>query len=282
MASVRYSGMWKKQDCTRQRKIAKATKRYPSDLTDKEWEILRPLLPGYAAQGRPRHTELREVINALRYVVRSGCSWRMLPKEFGPWQTIYWWFRRLMRRFLFSTTLNICIMLDRFRCGKKELPSLGILDSQSVKAPQAKERGIDGNKKIVGRKRHVAVDSDGRLLLVNLTPANIADSVGAQAVLDGMKKNWPSIKHFFADGAYERRQLMNKEKFLDFIVEIVKRHPLQKGFEPLPNRWVVERTFGWMMRWRRLVRDYEERLDVSESMIQIAMASQLLRRLIIP
>ena len=156
------------------------------------------------------------------------------------------------------------------------------IDSQSVKAPQAKERGIDGNKKIVGRKRHVAVDSDGRLLLVNLTPANIADSVGAQAVLDGMKKNWPSIKHFFADGAYERRQLMNKEKFLDFIVEIVKRHPLQKGFEPLPNRWVVERTFGWMMRWRRLVRDYEERLDVSESMIQIAMASQLLRRLIIP
>ena len=159
--------MWKKQDCTRQRKIVKATKRYASDLTDKEWETLRPLLPGYASQGRPRHTQLREVINALRYVVRSGCSWRMLPKEFGSWQTIYWWFRRLMRRFLFSTILNICIMLDRFRYQKKELPSLGILDSQSVKAPQAKARGIDGNKKIVGRKRHVAVDSDGRLLLVN-------------------------------------------------------------------------------------------------------------------
>lgn len=274
--------MWKKQNCTRQHKIAKATKRYPSDLTDKEWETLQPLLPGYASQGRPRHTQLREVINALRYVVRSGCSWRMLPKEFGPWQTVYWWFRRLMRRFLFSTILNICIMLDRFRCGKKELPSLGILDSQSVKAPQAKERGIDGNKKIVGRKRHVAVDSDGRLLLVNLTPANIADSVGAQAVLEGMKKNWPSIKHFFADGAYERRQLMDKATYLDFIVEIVKRHPHQKGFEPLQNRWVVERTFGWMMRWRRLVRDYEERLDVSEAMIHIAMASQLLRRIVIP
>lgn len=274
--------MWKKQDCTRQRKIVKATKRYASDLTDKEWETLRPLLPGYASQGRPRHTQLREVINALRYVVRSGCSWRMLPKEFGSWQTIYWWFRRLMRRFLFSTILNICIMLDRFRYQKKELPSLGILDSQSVKAPQAKARGIDGNKKIVGRKRHVAVDSDGRLLLVNLTPANIADSVGAQAVLEGMKKNWPSIKHFFADGAYERRQLMDKATYLDFIVEIVKRHRHQKGFEPLQKRWVVERTFGWMMRWRRLVRDYEERLDVSEAMIQIAMASQLLRRIVIP
>ena len=146
------------------------------------------------------------------------------------------------------------------------------IDSQSVKAPQAKERGIDGNKKvklcespskagglpilIIDRKRHVAVDSDGRLLLVNLTPANIAD--------------W----------AHRRLQLMNKEKFLDFIVEIVKRYPLQKGFAPLPNRWVVERTFGWMMRWRRLVRDYEERLDVSEAMIQIAMASQLLRRIV--
>ena len=159
---------------------------------------------------------------------------------------------------------------------------LGILDSQSIKVPQAKERGIDGNKKIVVRKRHVAVDSDGRLLLVNLTPANIADSVGVQAVLEGMKKNWPSIKYFFADGAYERRQLMDKATYLDFIVEIVKRHPAQKGFKPLQNRWVVERTFGWMMRWRRLVRDYEERLDVSEAMIHIAMASQLLRRILIP
>lgn len=165
---------------------------------------------------------------------------------------------------------------------EKRTPFPRHIGQPECQGPQAKERGIDDNEKIIDRKRHVAVDSDGRLLLVNLTPANIADSVGAQAVLEGMKKNWPSIKHFFADGAYKRRQLMDKATYLDFIVEIVKGHPHQKGFEPLQNRWVVERTFGWMMRWRRLVRDYEKRLDISEAMIKISMVSQLLRRIVIP
>ena len=154
-------------------------------------------------------------------------------------------------------------------------------DSQSVKAPHASDRGIDAHKKIVGRKRHVAVDSDGRLLLVNMTPANVADSTGAQMILDAMYRKWPSVKHFFADGAYERKSLMDKATYLGFVVEVVKRTPGQTGFQPVAKRWVVERTFGWLVRWRRLVRDYERRLDVSESMIQIAMASILLKRFII-
>ena len=224
---------------------------------------------------------LREIINALRYLIRSGCSWRMLPQEFGPWQTVYWWFRRLMRRFLFATILDICTMLDRHRQKKTLAPSLAVLDSQSVKAPHASDRGIDAHKKIVGRKRHVAVDSDGRLLLVNMTPANVADSTGAQMILDAMYRKWPSVKHFFADGAYERKSLMDKAAYLGFVVEVVKRTPGQTGFQPVAKRWVVERTFGWLVRWRRLVRDYERRLDVSESMIQIAMASILLKRFII-
>ena len=170
--------MWTKKDCARQQKLAKTVKRYPSDLTDKEWALVRPLLPPASGEGRRRKTDLREIINALRYLIRSGCSWRMLPQEFGPWQTVYWWFRRLMRRFLFTTILDICTMLDRHRQKKTLAPSLAVLDSQSVKAPHASDRGIDAHKKIVGRKRHVAVDSDGRLLLVNMTPANVADSTG--------------------------------------------------------------------------------------------------------
>jgi len=132
---------------------------------------------------------------------------------------------------------------------------------------------------IVGRKRHIAVDTDGRLLMVNLTPADVSDSAGAQAILDGIRKRWPWLKHLFADGAYDRTKLMDKAAFLDFIVEIVRRSDLQSWFTVLPRRWVVERTFGWMIRWRCLVRDYEKRLDVSEAMIHVAMGSLLLRRI---
>ena len=137
-----------------------------------------------------------------------------------------------------------------------------MIDSQSVKAPDAETRGYDAGKKIVGRKRHIAVDTDGRLLMVNLTPADISDSAGAQAILDGIRKRWPWVKHLFADGAYDRLKLMDKAD-LGFVVEIIRRSDDQKGFHVLPSRWVVERTFGWMTRWRRLVRDYEKRIDVS-------------------
>ena len=153
------------------------------------------------------------------------------------------------------------------------------LDSQSVKAPAASERGFDGGKKIIGRKRHIAVDTDGRLLMVNLTTADISDSAGAQMILDTIRERWPWLKHLFADGAYERTALMDKAAFLGFVIEVVRRIEGQRGFEVLPRRWVVERTFGWMIRWKRLVRDYEQRIDVSEAMIHVAMGSLLLRRI---
>ncbi len=153
-----------------------------------------------------------------------------------------------------------------------------MIDSQSVKAPQGKTRGYDAGKKIVGRKRHIAVDTDGRLLMVHLTPADISDSAGAQVILDGIRTRWPWVKHLFADGAYDRLKLMNKAAYLDFVIEIIRRSDDQKGFEVLPRRWVVERTFGWMTRWRRLVRDYERRIDVSTAMVHVAMGSLLVRR----
>ena len=220
----------------------------------------------------------------------------MLPTNFSPWQTVYWWFRRFVRRMLFQTIHDVSLMLDRERVGREASPSGGILDSPTVKAPHARARGCDANKKIVGRKRHIAVDTDGRLLMVNLTTADISDSAGAQAVLDAVRKRWPWLKHLFADGAYDRTKLLDKAAFRDFVVEIVLRTDAEPGFKVLPRRWAeqpqgsaraacgiaaegVERTFGWMMRWRRLVRDYEARLDVSDAMIHVAMGSLLLRRI---
>ncbi|HMM73844.1 MAG TPA: IS5 family transposase [Rhodocyclaceae bacterium] len=270
--------MWTEASRGRISKIERKTRRYPSDLTDEEWERIAPLMPRPGRRGRPREVDFREVINAVRYLVRSGCGWRMLPIHFGAWQTVYGWFRELARRFLFQTIHDIELMLDRERQGREQSPSAAVIDSQSVKAPSARERGFDAAKKIVGRNRHIAVDTDGRLLMVNLTPADISDSAGAQVILDGIRKRWPWVKHLFADGAYDRLKLMDKASYLDFVIEVVRRCDDQKGFKILPRRWVVERTFGWMIRWRRLVRDYEKRIDVSHAMILVAMGGNLLRR----
>ena len=160
--------------------IEKKTKRYPTDLTDEEWTRIEPFLPSPARRGRKPSVDLREVLNAIRYIARSGCGWRGLPKDFPPWQTVYWWFRRFMRRFLFETIHDVALMIERERSGREASPSAGVVDSQSVKAPAAEERGFDAGKKIKGRKRHIAVDADGRLLMVNLTTADISDSAGAQ------------------------------------------------------------------------------------------------------
>lgn len=271
--------MWTQESRGRMAKIARKTKRYPSDLTDEEWQRIAPLLPRPARRGRKPGVDLREIVNAIRYMARSGGGWRMLPVHFGPWQTVYWWFRRFVRRMLFQTIHDVSLMLDRERAGREASPSGGVLDSQTVKAPHAHSRGYDAAKRIVGRKRHVAVDTDGRLLMVNLTTAEISDSAGAQAILDAVRKRWPWLKHLFADGAYDRTTLLDKAAFRDFILEIVRRTDGEPGFKVLPRRWVVERTFGWMTRWRRLVRDYETRLDVSEAMIHVAMGSLLLRRI---
>jgi putative transposase len=210
----------------------------------------------------------------------------MLPVHVGPWQTICWWFRRFVRRLLFRTIHDVALMLDREAAGREASPTGGVLDSQTVKAPFAEVRGYDGGKRIVGRKRHVAVDTDGRLLMVNLPPSDVSDSAGAQTILDAIRKRWPWLKHLFADAGYDRTKLMDKAAFLGdlrssrghFLVEIVRRSDKVAGFKVIPRRWVVERTFGWMIRWRRLVRDYQKRLDVSEAMIHVAMGALLLRR----
>src|SRR5246127_728658 len=196
--------MWTAKTRGRIAAIEKKTKRYPTDLTDAEWERIRPLLPRPAKRGRKPSVDLREILNAIRYMTRTGGGWRMLPKDFPPWRTVYWWFRRFVRLLLFRTIHDIALMVDRERAGREPSPPAGIADSQTVKAPAAKTRGYDAGEKIVGRKRHIVVDTDGRLLMVNLTTADISDSAGAQMILDAIRKRWPWVKHLFADGAYDR------------------------------------------------------------------------------
>ena len=203
----------------------------------------------------------------------------MLPHDFPAWQTVSWWFRRFVRRLLFRTLHDIALMLDREQVGRHPSPSAGVVDSQTVKAPAASGGGgYDAAKKVKGRKRHIAVDTDGRLLMVNLTPADVQDAAGAERIIVAIRKRWPWLKRLFADGAYDRGKLMSKAAFRDFVIEVVRKLAGQQGFQPLPRRWVVERTFGWMMRWRRLVLDHERRCDVSEAMIHVSMGALLLRR----
>src|SRR5260370_38234212 len=213
--------MWTPATRGRMAEIEKKTSGSPTDVTDEEWARIEPFLPGAAKSGRPARTDLREVLNAIRYLARSGGGWRMLPKDFPPWPTVYRWFRRFVRRFLFQT--------------------IHVIDSQSVKAPEAKTRGYDAGKKIVGRKRHIAVDTAGRLLMVNLTTADISASAGAQMIPDSARKRWPCSKHLFADSAYDRTKLMDTAAFLDFTIELIKRADTAQGFEVLPLPWCLER-----------------------------------------
>jgi len=186
-------------------------------------------------------------------------------------------------RLLFQTLHDVALMLDREQAGPEASPTAGGIDSQTVKGPSdSGGGGYDAAKKVKGRKRHIAVDTDGRLLLVNLTPADVQDAQGAEQIIKAVHQRWPFLKHLFADGAYDWGRLMSQAAYRDFVIEIVRKLANQDGYQPLPRRWVVERTCGWMTRWRRLVRDYEERCDVSEAMMRVAMSSLMLRRIAHP
>ena len=224
--------MWTESTRRRMASIERKTKRYPSDLTDEEWAQIEPLLPPPSGRGRKRETDLREVVNAIRYLVRAGCGWRMLPIHFPPWETVYWWFRRLARRFLFKTIHDVALMLDRERVGREMQPSAGVVDSQSVKSPApGAVRGFDAGKKVTGRKRHVVVDTDGRLLMLNITPADISDSAGAQTILAAIRKRRPFVKHLF-----DRAQLLDKAAFLDFVIGFMRRHVLNLACDDIARR----------------------------------------------
>ncbi len=255
--------------------------KYPSDLTNAQWQILRRLIPGRRGRGRPVIYPRREVINAILYVLRSGCQWRMLPKDFPPWKTVYQIFYRWRLRGVWERMHNTLRRRARQQAGKQPTPTAGIIDSQSVRTTEVGgPKGYDGGKKINGRKRHIVVDTLGLLLAVVVHSADEQDHSGACLVLYSLWEKLKRLRVIFADSAYGRKGLPEfVRSTLGFQIELVKKAKGVVGFQVIPKRWIVERTFGWLGRSRRHSKDYERNPATSESLIQIAMIHLMLKRL---
>jgi putative transposase len=236
--------------------LSQKTPRYTSDVTDKEWQVIEPMLPlERDGPGRPLELDMRQVVNAIFYVIRTGCQWENLPTDYPNHNSVYYHYRKWCLDGTWRRINTALRQLDRRQRGRNEEPSAGVIDTQSVKTTEAGgERGYDAGKKINGRKRHIAVDTVGNLLDVVVHAAGIQDYHGAKLLLHKLTET------------------------LNIILDIVERHPDQVGFQVLPRRWVVERTFAWLGRYRRLSKDYEKCTKSSEGVIYIASIRTMLKR----
>jgi len=255
--------------------------RYTSDLTDAEWQLIDYCFPKPSKTGRPREHSYRELVNAIFYLVKTACQWRNVPTDFAPWGTIYHYFRLWKRNGLWVKIHTHLREHVRLVQGRERNASAAIIDSQSVKSTETSdERGYDAGKKVNGRKRHILVDTLGLLLRVLVLPANIQDRAGAYKLLGAFFARTPRrrVKHIWADGGYAGALLAYAKKAWRCTVEIVKRSDLHT-FKVLPRRWVVERTFGWLGRYRRLNRDYERQAKTGETMVYLALIRLMLARL---
>lgn len=257
---------------------------YPSDLTDREWEYIKGLIPAAKQGGRSRQTNMRLTLNAIFYLTRSGCAWRYLPREYPPWQTVYGYFRAWRIDGVWERIHDRLRASVREQEGRERQPTAAILDSQSIKTTDrgGAERGFDAGKLINGRKRHILVDTLGLLLLVIVHSAGIQDRDGARIVLAPLANRFSQLRKIWADGIYNGgigewiRDLRRRNRIK---LEIVKRSDKRKGFQVLPRRWVVERTFAWLSFHRRMSKDYEYLPKTSEAFIRIAMIKLMLARL---
>lgn len=251
--------------------------RFPSDLTDAEWAVLAPLLPPRPPVGRPPAWPMREILDAIFYVLRGGVPWRLLPPCFPPRQTVYGWFAAWRDDGVWESLNHHLVMLDRERAGREASPSAAVLDSQSVKTTEAGgPRGYDAGKKVNGRKRHALVDTDGRPLVLHCHPASVQDRDGAVPLLRASRARFPFVERAFADAAYAADRVTNATRI---AIEIVRKPKDQVGFAVHPRRWVVERCFAWLGRNRRLARDFEATIASATAFLYAASVSLLTRRI---
>lgn len=269
---------------------------YPSDLSDHEWAVLAPLLPAAKPGGRPRSVDLRQILNGIFSLLRTGCAWRSLPCEDGPWSTVFPSFRLWRRSRLWAPIHAVLRGRVRRAAGRQPTPSAAIIDSQSVKTTeQGGPRGEDGGKKVNGRKRPMLVDTLGLRLKVVVHPASRHDREGAKLVLAGLQRRFPRLRHRWADQGSTGLILAWIHEELGWTVEVVERSPrrglvvtadgrlqrvrLPAVFEPLPRRWVVERSFAWLGRQRRMSKDDERLPSTSEAFVYLTGIRLLLGRL---
>lgn len=258
--------------------------RFASDLNDAEWALIARKMPPRRHRGRPREVDLREVVQAIFYIVSTGCQWRALPGEFPPYSTVQSYFYAWRDTGRWHRIVRALVKRARRELGRKPKPTAAVIDSQSASTTQAGgPRGFDPGKRVYGRKRHIVVDTNGLLLAVHVHPANVQDVHGAVPLLKSLRERFPRLQHIFADRVYRGEQLANAlSPCGKWTIEIVERPPGVKGFQLLPRRWVVERTFAWLGRCRRLSRDFEHSPHTEVAWLLVAHLRLLTRRLAEP